>query len=354
MGMWRSGMTRIQVLALMAGVVLLAGMAAAARGEEKADEKKRVLEVGKWYPSLEAGITMTQSSYSDNWRGGDKGSVVWTALAQGGLENQLHPKANWNNSLKLAFGQTHQQQERVGTHNRYWSSPIKSTDLLDFESLVRFTLGGYVDPFFGVRAESQFLDAADADGRVLKFNPWRFKESAGIARKWVDEKDRNYQSRLGFTFRQGLRRYHANPAPDQTTKSEMTNDGGFEFVTDAKTSVLSKRVAWTSKLTLYQPVFYSGKATLQDAGLPTLAAYAMKLDADFENLFTSQITKILSVQLYTRWLYDQFDNSVKPVFKDLNDPAVVEGEGRVLRNAAVRKAGQFKQTLGIGLTYRFL
>ena len=78
----------------------------------------------------------------------------------------------------------------------------------------------------------------------------------------------------------------------------------------------------------------------------------MALDADFENLFTSQITKILSVQLYTRWLYDQYDNSVKPVFKDLNAPTA--GEELALRNAAVRKAGQFKQTLGIGLTYRFL
>jgi hypothetical protein len=349
---WRSGRTGIKAAALLAAMTLLGGTAATARGEDKADEKKRVLEIGKWYPSLEAGLSMTQSSYTDNWRGGDKGSVVWTALAQGGMENQLHPKANWNNTIKLAFGQTHQQQERVGTHGRYWSSPLKSTDLLDFESLVRFTLGGYVDPFFGVRAESQFLDAADADGRTLKLNPWRFKESAGIARKWVDEKDRNYQSRLGFTFRQGMRRYYAHPAPDQRTKSEMTNDGGFEFVTDAKTSVLSKRVAWTAKLTLYQPVFYSGKTDLQDAGLAALAAHAMRLDADFENLFTSQVTKILSVQLYTRWLYDQYDNSVKPVFKDLNAPTAEEE--RALRNAAVRQAGQFKQTLGIGLTYRFL
>jgi hypothetical protein len=346
----RNGRTTANAAALLAGLLLLAGMAATARGEEK--DEKRVLEVGKWYPTLEAGLSMTQSSYSNNWRGGDKGSVVWTALAQGGAENQLHPKVNWNNSLRLAFGQTHQQQDRVGTHNRYWAGPIKSADLLDFESLVRFTLGAWVDPFFGVRAESQFLDAADADGRSLRFNPWRFQEAAGVARKWVDEKDRNYQSRLGFTFRQGLRRYHANPAPDKTTKSEMTNDGGFEFVTDAKTSVLSKRVAWTSKLTLYQPVFYSGKADLQDAGFAALAAHTMALDADFENLFTSQITKILSVQLYTRWLYDQYDNSVKPVFKDLNAPTA--GEELALRNAAVRKAGQFKQTLGIGLTYRFL
>ncbi len=347
-----NGRVRIAATALLAGLALAAMSAATAWGEDKPDEKKRVLEVGKWYPGLEAGITMTQSSYSDNWRGGDKGSVVWTFLSQGNLENQIHAMANWNNTLKLAFGQTHQQQARTGTSSRYWSSPIKSTDLIDLESLIRFTLGGYVDPFAGIRAEGQFLDAADPDGRTITFNPWRFKESAGIARKWVDETDRSYQSRLGFAFRQGLRRFFSGPAPDETTESETTNDGGFEFVTDAKTSVLNKRVAWTSKLTLYQPVFYSGKSALTDAGLDPLASHAMKLDVDFENLFTSQITKIVSVQLYTRWLYDQYDNSVKPVFADPAAPTLEEVSG--LRTAAVRQAGQFKQTLGIGVTFRIL
>lgn len=349
LGKWtRTGAT---VTTVLAGLILLVGVVATARAEDKPADEKRVLEVGKWYPSLEAGMALTQSSYTDNWVSGDKGSMVWSALAQAGLENQFHPKANWNNVLKLAFGQTHQQQERAGSAGRYWASPIKSTDLLNYESLLRFTLGGYVDPFCSVRAESQFLDAPDADGRALTLNPWRFRESAGIARKWVDQNERAYLSRVGFAFRQGMRRHYSLPAPNQTTRSETTNDGGFEFVTDAKTSLLDKRIGWTGKLTLYQPVFYSGKQDLQNAGLVTVASHAMKLDIDFENVFTNQITKILSVQLYTRWLYDHFDNSVKPVFQ--NPSAPTAEEEATVRNAE-RPAGQFKQTLGVGLTYRFL
>jgi hypothetical protein len=49
-----------------------------------------------------------------------------------------------------------------------------------------------------------------------------------------------------------------------------------------------------------------------------------------------------------RWVYDKYDNSVKPALDasgNLTDPTGVE--------AAIRKAGQFKQTLALGLTYRF-
>jgi hypothetical protein len=52
----------VKAAVLLAGMILMAGTAATARGEEKADDKKRVLGVGKWYPSLEAGIAMTQGS----------------------------------------------------------------------------------------------------------------------------------------------------------------------------------------------------------------------------------------------------------------------------------------------------
>jgi hypothetical protein len=48
------------------------------------------------------------------------------------------------------------------------------------------------------------------------------------------------------------------------------------------------------------------------------------------------------------WVYDKYDNTV---------PAVIDGDGN-LENAdavrnAVRKAGQFKQTMSIGLAHTF-
>lgn len=346
--MKRVGMaSKIPALVLLLGVSML--LTSAAFAEE---DKERVLEVGKWYPQLESGINITQSAYSDNWSGGDKGSIVWSWIANGVLENKLSKKTHWLNTLKLAYGQTH-QQDVAADGQRNWAPPEKSTDLIDFESLMRFTLGAFVDPYVSGRFESRFQDASDPLGRTLSINPMKFKESAGIAKQFIDEEDRSLLSRLGFTFRQGVRKQfvdEVDPFDDETT-SESTNDGGLEMVTDYKAKILEDRVSWTSKLGLYQPIFYSGKDELEDAiGIdPHIADYSTVGEIDWENIFTTQITKLISVNLYTRWVYDKYDNSVLPV---LADDGTLGNEGAVM--TAIRKEGQFKQTLGIGITYRFL
>jgi hypothetical protein len=356
-----SSWLRWSVRGVVSLLILGAGLASGSRAQEGQEEKKRELIVGKWYPSVETGVTLTQSAYTSNWAGGDKGSVVWTAILNGVLESQLHQKMNWLNTLKLAYGQTHQQKEDAATGDRFWDRPEKSSDLIDFESLSRFTLGGFVDPFAAIRFESQFQDVSGGTSRSLALNPLKFKESAGIARKFIDEKDRSLISRLGFTFRQSSRRTFDEPAPSKATSAETSNDGGFEWVTDSKRSILADRVAWTVKVGVYKPVFYSGKQDLEDlpadvllaAGLdPDVASYSTSTDLEWENILSSQITKVLSVNLYTRWVYDKYDNTVKPLVKTVDESPTLENPDDV--HAAVRKAGQFKQTLAIGITYRFL
>jgi hypothetical protein len=53
------------------------------------------------------------------------------------------------------------------------------------------------------------------------------------------------------------------------------------------------------------------------------------------------------VQLYVEFLYDQYDNTIVPVVENgsLTNPEVVD--------FAVRKKGQYKQSLGIGLAWTF-
>jgi len=321
------------------------------------ESKKRELVIGKWYPKAEAGVNFTQSAYSDNWYGGDKGSMVWTLIANGTLENQLNQKVNWLNNLKLAFGQTHQQKVDPDGE-RHWDEPEKSTDLIDFETIFRFTLNLFVDPYASARFESQFQDATDPYGRGIAINPLRFRESAGVAHKFIDTEEKSLLSRFGFTLRQTSRKSFDNPPPDDEKSTERTNDGGIEWVTDYNTKVLNDRVTWTSKLSLYQPLFYDAKddfesltdEQLAGAGIDSdVEDFTLALDADWENIFATQITKIISVQLYLRWVYDKYDNSVPVVFNEdgeWTNPAKVR--------QAVRKSGQFKQTLSIGLTYRFI
>ena len=80
-----------------------------------------------------------------------------------------------------------------------------------------------------------------------------------------------------------------------------------------------------------------------------MAGFTTTMGIDWENIFSTQISKIISVSLYLRWVYDKYDNSVAPAFDD--DGGLVNGTD--LR-VATRKSGQFKQTMSIGFTYRFL
>lgn len=346
-------MRRTTIVAAVAALTAVAGGVAVAQE----DGEERVLERGKWYPSLETGLNLSQSSYSDNWAGGDKGSIVWTWILNGTAENQLSESVNTLNTLKLAYGQTHQQ--RVEGGSRSWDRPEKSTDLIDFESLWRLTFGWIVDPFVAGRFESQFQDASDDFGRTISLNPLKFKETAGVAHQFIDEEERSLLSRVGFSFRQSVRKVFEGPPPGDETVSENAEDGGIEWTTDYKTKILEDRVSWTSKLSFYQPVFFSGKDELEGLSADSLAAYGLDpdvdtytttLDIDWENIFTTQITKLLSVNLYVKFLYDKFDNTISPELNETEDGLVRPDEVR----QAVRKAGQFKQTLSIGVTYRFL
>ena len=106
----------------------------------------------------------------------------------------------------------------------------------------------------------------------VRANPMKFKESAGIAKLFIDEEERSLLSRLGFTMRQTSRRIFVDtPALDgglapvgDETQSKSTVDGGLEWVTDYKTKVLEDRVTWTSKLSIYQPFFYSKQDDFDD------------------------------------------------------------------------------------------
>ena len=110
-----------------------------------------------WSASVDANVTLTQNANTDNWVGGEIGSMSWTFLSNSLAEKQLHSKVHNKNTLKLQFGQNHMQDKNT----KDWGKPVKSNDLIDFESVFRFSLGGYVDPYASGRIESQFIDKRD-------------------------------------------------------------------------------------------------------------------------------------------------------------------------------------------------
>jgi len=338
----RIGSTMMLALAVL---VLVVGVSQAQ------DEKEQVeLEIGKWYPKLDFGLVLAQSAYSDNWNGSEQGQIAWNFILNSGLTRRFTPKLNWANNLKLAFGHTHNQkfdEENPGV--RVWDHPEKTTDLIDFESLLRITAGRWVDPYIAARVLTQFLDNSDPHGRDVWVSPMTIFGSAGIAREFYRTGDEMFLSRFGAAVRQNMRQFYPDaPEISDDRRTETSHDAGVEWVTDYRIKFLEDKVLWTSKLTVYKPFEYSFRGDLEDTA-PELSDYPNAVDINWENIFTGEIVSWLTVNLYVMFVYDKYDNSIVPELDSdgnlTNEPAV---------RSAVRKAGQFKQTLGIGITYKFL
>lgn len=261
-----------------------------------------------WNKAADVSLNLNQNEYSNNWSGAELGSISWAFNANLLAEKQLAAKVNNKNTLKLAFGQTHNQYLNING-NRKWAKPAKSTDLIDFESMFRFTLGLVVDPFASFRWESQFMDERGTE--VKNLNPNIFTESFGVVRMFIKEEKKELSARFGMAFKQYFDGY----------RDEGTNDGGLEFVGEYKSPLAKNAINYNTKLVLYKALFYS----LSDD--ETNAAYTDNWEAvrvDWEHILSASITKVINLNLYFQIIYDE----------------------RMIDEM------QFKETLGLGFTYK--
>ncbi len=334
-------------------LVATLALTALAAGAALADDPKPI-EPGPWKLGEVLALNLSQSSFSTNWYGGDKGSIVWVLTSSTTAERQFSRRFNSSTSLSLSYGQTSRQiDDPANPGQRTWDVPDKTTDQILLESVGRFTLDSFVDPYFALRGESQFSDESNPLG-TLSLNPIRIKESAGIARVLFKAEDREAITRLGFGFRQTFGRTLLTASP-RTTRSFTSNDGGFEWQTDVKQPLLQKKVLWTGTLLVFQPVMYSRSTALEDFDREALAAFPGReavadfwkaTDVNLQSTFSAQITKSFGVNLFAQWIYDKFDAATN--VDNSQDLAV-----RIAQiDRGVRKAGQFKETLALALTYR--
>ena len=311
-----------------------------------------------WKFGTVIGVNLSQSSFSDNWKGGDRGSFVWVANSDLTLERQFTRRFNLSNKLQAAYGQTAQQvPDPKDPRARVWDTPQKSTDLLALETVGRFTLDKFLDPFFSFRGETQFVDESSPIGKI-RFNPITLKETAGVARVFEKTEDREAISRVGFGFRQTIATSFTDPIA-KTKESFTAQDGGIDWQTTVTRPILKKRILYKGSLGVFKPVFYSKSDDLKafDALADSAAAangtthgaigdYWKAVDVNVQSTWTAQITKLLSVNLFAQWVYDKFDAAANVNLAQPFDVLSAELD----RNT--RKRGQFKETLAIGLTYR--
>ena len=272
---------------------------------------------GTWKIGSDINLTLTQNAYSDNWVGGESGSMSWTLTSLTTAEKQVLELVFNQNTLKLSYGLTYNQNPE--THA--WGSGDKSTDLIDLESTYRLTLGTFIEPIVALRVITQFIDQSDpTTDRLL--NPLDLTESVGGARVFIKDDKRQWQTRLGIAARQIIDRDAFDPASGaRATTTE--NSVGVELVNDLKTPISQDQILLTSKLTVFQG-FYSTEAD-DFKGTPQEDDWKYP-DINFENIFSASITRHIEVNLYLQLLFDrQIDRGVR-----------------------------FKQTLSLGLAYKLL
>jgi len=336
--------------------MLVAGLAAGLVGSSAAQDADAT-EPGPWKYGATLGLNLAQSSFSKNWAGGDMGSINWVLGTDLVAERQFSRSFNLTNNLLVAYGQTSRQirdpNDPGETKDLIWDAPEKTTDLIQFESTGRWSLHRYVDPYFSIRLDTQFNDESDPLGNIL-FNPIKLKETAGIARLIQKTEDTEIITRLGFGFRQTF----ASSFVDAVTlekESFSSNDGGFEWQTSVTKPILDKKVLYKGNLLLFQPIFYSKSDELEAFDMAAIDSIATReevrdfwkaTDISFQNTFTAEITKYLQVVLYVQWVYDKFDTKANV------DSARPLAEQLVEIDRNIRRSGQFKQTLALGLTYR--
>lgn len=209
-----------------------------------------------WKHSVVSALTVTQISFKD-WAQGGENALAWTARLDG--KSTLDDTAfTLGNGYKMVYGQA-----KIGqTKSR------KTEDRIEFESVLTYKLGTYVNPYVGATLKTQFstgvtVDAAGVETPVSKFfDPGYLTQSAGVGYQPLKE----IKTRFGVALREIATSTYWTYANDPRTppqdRVKIRIDGGFESVTDVELK-LDDNVLFRSKLELFSPIRKPSDATLR-------------------------------------------------------------------------------------------
>jgi len=153
-------------------------------------------------------------------------------------------------------------------------------------------------------------------------NPIELTEATGVIRTILHvENVTQLTTRLGLGFRQHFVRLD-DPADSSQTIHKVDENGGLEWVTDLQLGSAATKTSFLSRLTLFQAIASSLSKDLK--GLPN-EHYWKATDLNWDNMFRANLTSLLQMNLVWQLIYDK----------------------------EVALGGRFKETLSLGIAYKF-
>jgi hypothetical protein len=244
----------------------------------------------RWKNTVVGNLNFTQNRF-DNWTQGGSDSWSW--------QSDLLPKFvredtafQWSNTGKISYGQS-----KVGD-----ARSRKSADEIRAESVLTYKAGKRLHPYAAVTGLTQIAKGYDYGTEpateVTGFmDPGYFTESLGLSFQPVPA----VKTRIGAACKETFTRNHPKPYADDpgTLKIEKIKiEPGAEWVTDLELK-LHENILFTSKLEMF-------------SNMKSMEA----VDVNWDNMFTSKISKWLSVSLNVRVFYDRdisFKRQIKQV-----------------------------------------
>jgi hypothetical protein len=253
-----------------------------------------------WELTVNSNLLLSLNAYTRNWDGEENTAVLYTAKLDAVAARQLGQRLNWRNTLRLAFGQTFDVlRDSLGDSS--WIDTKKSTDLIDFESLLKITLNKTVNPYVAGRLLSQFWDIPDPEAGETSdrgVNPLEITESMGASFDKLKKPRFEWPTRLGLATRQTVDRRELDRG------EHATYDGGLELVSLVNVWNTGKWLQLTSQITLYEALI-SSKAHDKDPLTGKTSSDWRYPDVNWENTLVVSVTKYIMLNLYGQLKYDR-------------------------------------------------
>jgi len=248
-----------------------------------------------WTNDIVLGLDANQLLLNKHWKGGGKSNFTWKIYSR--MEfNYERKKINWKNSLYLAFGQISVEEDEK------WRSPEKSTDIINFDSVLKLRLKKFIDPYIAFSLDTQFHEGFNPKTKQLisRFaNPLQISQSAGIARNISDAKKLQLTTRVGCSIKEVIAtdsRFRNLWTGDEA--KWMKTDGGIEWLTESK-SVFKNGIMLTNRLKLFQAVI-SSISPKKDPNKNWKA-----LDVYFEQMFSAKLSQYFVFNVVIKIIYDR-------------------------------------------------